>query len=184
MRWEAQFFGNRWAEVFLATCCWAGTVRGIGPPTLSSLRPQSPYSGVHLKVSNIFFAVSYSFIYPCWTGTAYCSLLTWAETKWVRQLIIHGAIISSFNTVITGLVGTFSLVQFGSVAQLCLTLLSQIQIPIARKIPQKEIVATLRTLQLILWYPVGSECFSEDCEIFFNLSGTIYLETTSLIQDG
>ena len=103
MRWEAQFFGNRWAEVFLATCCWAGTVRGIGPPTLSSLRPQSPYSGFHLKVSNIFFAVSYSFIYPCWTGTAYCSLLTWAETKGVRQLIIHGAVISSINMVMTGI---------------------------------------------------------------------------------
>ena len=44
-----------------------------------------------------------SFIYPCWTGTACCSLLTWAETKWVRQLVIHGAIINSINMVITGI---------------------------------------------------------------------------------
>ena len=29
-----------------------------------------------------------------------------------------------------------------------------------RRIPQREIVATLRTLQLILWDPVGSKCFS------------------------
>ena len=45
--------------------------------------------------------VSCSFIYPCWTGTTCCCLLTWAETKWVRQLIIHGAIISSINMAIT-----------------------------------------------------------------------------------
>jgi len=30
-------------------------------------------------------------------------MLTWAETKWVRQSIIHGAIISSVNMVITGI---------------------------------------------------------------------------------
>ena len=86
-----------------------------------------------------------SFIYPCWTGTACCSLLTWAETKWVRQLIIHGAIISSINMVITGLVGA----------------LANSKLPLTRRrIPQREIVATLRTLQLVLWDPVGSECFS------------------------
>ena len=45
----------------------------------------------------IFSVVGCSFIYPCWSVTACCSLLTWAETKWVRQLIIHGAIISSIN---------------------------------------------------------------------------------------
>ena len=44
-----------------------------------------------------------SFVYPCWTGTACCSLLTWTETKWVRQLTIHTAIISSINMVITGI---------------------------------------------------------------------------------
>ena len=44
--------------------------------------------------------VGYSCIYPCWTGSTCCSLLTWAETKWVRQLIIHGAIISSISMVI------------------------------------------------------------------------------------
>ena len=47
--------------------------------------------------------VSCSFIYPCWTGTACCSFLTWSETKLVRRLIIHGAIISSINMVITGI---------------------------------------------------------------------------------
>ena len=80
-------------EVSLATLCWAGMARGIGPPPLASLKPQSPYSGVRLRVS-VFSMVGCSFIHPCWTGTACCSLLTWAETKQVRQLIIHGAIIS------------------------------------------------------------------------------------------
>ena len=62
--------------------------------------------------------------------------------------------------------------------------MSQLQIPIARKIPQREIVATLRTLQLILWNPAESECFSWGLWGFFNLAGTIYPETTHLIQDG
>ena len=53
-RWVAQFFGNRGFKVSLATSCWPGAVRGIGPPPLASLRPQSPYSGVHLRVSDIF----------------------------------------------------------------------------------------------------------------------------------
>ena len=53
-RWEAQLFGNRGIEISLATSCWTGMVRGIGPPPLASLRPQSPYSGVHLRVSDIF----------------------------------------------------------------------------------------------------------------------------------
>ena len=51
----------------------------------------------------MFSVVSCSFIYPFWTGTTCCSLLAWAETKWFRQLIIHGAIISSINMVITGI---------------------------------------------------------------------------------
>ena len=53
-----------------------------------------------------------SFRYPCWTGTVCCSLLTWAETKWVRQLIIHEAIIGSTNMVITGISRAFSSVHF------------------------------------------------------------------------
>ena len=53
-RWEGQFFGNRGVKVFLATSCWTGTARGIGPPPLASLKPQSPYSSVHLRVSDIF----------------------------------------------------------------------------------------------------------------------------------
>ena len=28
--------------------------RGIGPPPLASLKPQSPYSSVHLRVCDIF----------------------------------------------------------------------------------------------------------------------------------
>ena len=58
--WEAQFFGNRGVEVFLATSCWTGTVRGIAPPPLASLKPQSPYSGVQGCV--IFSMVGCSFI--------------------------------------------------------------------------------------------------------------------------
>ena len=53
-RWGAEFFGIRGVEVFLATSCWIGMARGIGPLLLASLRPQSPYSGVHLRVSDIF----------------------------------------------------------------------------------------------------------------------------------
>ena len=36
--------------------------RGIWPPHLTSLRPQSPYSGVHLRVSKICSAVGYLYI--------------------------------------------------------------------------------------------------------------------------
>ena len=53
-RWEAQFFGNRSIEVFLATSCRTGMARGIGPPSLASLKPQSPYSSVHITVCDIF----------------------------------------------------------------------------------------------------------------------------------
>ena len=53
-----------------------------------------------------------------------------------------------------------------------------------RRIPQRETVATLRTLQLVLWDPVWSECFSWGLWDFFNLTGGIYPETTHLIQDG
>ena len=138
-------------------------VRAFGPPPLASLRPQSPYSGVHHRVSDIF-VVRCNFIYPCWTCTACCNLLTWAERKWVRQLTIQGAIISSINMVITG-------ISMG---------IGQLQIPPCQeKIPQREIVATWRTVQLILWDPIGSECFLEDCNTFFNLTGGIYWETTS-----
>ena len=64
-RWEAQFFGNRGVEVFLATSCWTGVARDIGPPPIASLNLQSPYSGVQGCV--IFSVVSCSFI----------SLLNW-----------------------------------------------------------------------------------------------------------
>ena len=53
-RWEAQFFENRAVEISLAISCWTGMVRGIGPPPLASLKPQSPYNSVHLRVSDIF----------------------------------------------------------------------------------------------------------------------------------
>ena len=65
--------------------------------------------------------VGCSFIYPYWTGTACCSLLTWAETNCVTQLIIHGSITSSINIVITGISRG---IQFSSVTQSCLTLQS------------------------------------------------------------
>ena len=59
-------------------------------------------SGLRVLTGWVMFSVAgWSFIYPYWTGTAYCSLLTWAETKRVRQLIVYGAIISSINMVIT-----------------------------------------------------------------------------------
>ena len=142
-------------------------VRGIEPPPLANLKPQNPYSSAHLRV-RIFSVISCSFIYPCGTGTACCSLLTWTETKLVRQLIVHGAIISSINMMITS-------TSRG---------ISQLQISITRRISQREIVVTPRTLQLILWGPEGMNVSLEDCETFFNLAGGIYPETTCLIEDG
>ena len=53
-RWEAQFFGNRGIELSLATSCWNGMARGIGPPPLANLKPQSHYSSVHLRVRDSF----------------------------------------------------------------------------------------------------------------------------------
>ena len=112
--------------------------------------PLLPVSGLRVLIVVsiqgwvIFSVVGCSYRYPCWTSTAFCSLLTWAETKRVRQLIIHGAITSSINMVMTG-------TSRG---------IRQLQIPITRNIPQIEIFTTPRTLQLILWDPVGSECFS------------------------
>ena len=70
----------------------------------------------------MFSVVSCSFIYPFWTGTTCCSLLAWAETKWFRQLIIHGAIISSINMVNIG-------ISRG---------ISQLQIPHCQKDPPKR----------------------------------------------
>ena len=63
--------------------------------------------------------------------------------------------------------------------------LANSKFPISRRIPQREIVATPRTLQLVIWDPVGSECFSWQLwDFIFNFTGGIYRETTSLIQDG
>ena len=58
--------------------------------------------------------VESSFIYPCWTSTAYCSLLIWAETNWVKQWIIYGEIIISISMMIAGVTRGihFSSVQF------------------------------------------------------------------------
>ena len=112
--------------------------------------PLLPVSGLRVLIVVsiqgwvIFSVVGCSSIYHCCTGTACCSLLTWAETKRVRQLIIHGAITSSINMVMTG-------TSRG---------IRQLQIPITRNITQREIVDTQRTLKLILWDNVGSECFS------------------------
>ena len=53
-RYEAQFFGNRGVEVILATSCWTGMARGLGLPSLPNLRPQSAYSSVRLRVSDVF----------------------------------------------------------------------------------------------------------------------------------
>ena len=119
-------------------------MKGIGPPPLAILNLRVLIL-VPIWGWVIFSMVRCSFAYPWWTGTACYSLLTWAETKWVRQLIIHGTIISSINMVITG-------ISRG---------ISQLQITLTRRrIPQGEIIATPRTLRLILWDPVMSECFS------------------------
>ena len=52
-RWEAQLFGNKDMKVSLATSCWTRMTRGVGSPRLASLKPQTPNSGVHLRVSDI-----------------------------------------------------------------------------------------------------------------------------------
>ena len=43
-RWEAQFFGNRGVEVFLATSCWTGMARALGLPLL-------PVSGLRVLIA-------------------------------------------------------------------------------------------------------------------------------------
>ena len=53
----------------------------------------------------------YSFIYPCWTSTACCSLLTWAETNCGKQLIIYGEVIISNSMMITGITRGISQLQ-------------------------------------------------------------------------
>ena len=44
-----------------------------------------------------YFPWSAVVLYLCWTGTVCCSWLTRAETKQVRQLTVHGIIISIIN---------------------------------------------------------------------------------------
>ena len=84
-------------------------------------------------------------------------MLTWAETKQVRQLIIHGVIISSINMVITR-------VSRG---------ISQLHIPPRQEKdprkrdcshPEDSPACSLRSCRL--W-----NVFLEDCETFFNLAG-------------
>ena len=41
-----------------------------------------------------YFPWSAVVLYLCWTGTACCSWLTWAEIRQVRQLTVHGISIS------------------------------------------------------------------------------------------
>ena len=108
----------------------------------------------------IFFVVGWSFINLCCTSTACCSLLTWAETKWVRQLIIHGTIISSIHMVIIG-------ISRG---------ISQLQIPPRKEKhppkrdcshPDNSLACSLRSCRT--W-----SFFLEDCENFISLVGGIY----------
>ena len=44
-------------EIGVSRSLWllpAGMARGLGPPPLASVKPQSPHSGVHLRVGDIF----------------------------------------------------------------------------------------------------------------------------------
>ena len=103
----------------------------IPPPTSLSTQSLWVFS-VHqarAPVSCIQPGLMICFIYSCWTGTACSSFLIWAETKWVRQLIMYGTIISSINMGLTnqqGLVGAFS-----SVTESCLTVCD----PMSRSTP-------------------------------------------------
>ena len=96
--------------------------------------------------------------------------MTWAETKWVRQLVIHAAIISSINMVITGISRGISQLQIPP---------RQEKDPPKRNCshPEDSPACSLRSCRL--W-----TVFLEDCKTFFNLAGGIYPETTRLIQDG
>ena len=85
-------------------------------------------------------------------------------------MIIHGAIISSINMVNIGISRD----------------ISQLQIP-----PCQEKDPPKRDCSYPENSPAGSlrscrnwNAFLEDCEIFFNLAGGIYLEPKHLIQDG
>ena len=76
--------------------------RGVGPFLLVSLKLQGPYGGVWLRVSDRYFLWSGVVLHILVELTAFCSLLTWAETNQVKQLITHEAITNSINMVITG----------------------------------------------------------------------------------
>ena len=76
--------------------------RGVGPFLLVSLKLQGPYGGVWLRVSDRYFLWSGVVLHILVELIAFCSLLTWAEKKEVKQLITHEAIISSINVVIMG----------------------------------------------------------------------------------
>ena len=118
----------------------------------------------------IFFVVRYSFIYPCSTSAAFFSLLTWAETKWVRQLIIHGVIISSINMVITRICRGFSQLKISSCQEMD---------PPKRDCghPENSPACSLRYCRIWMF-------FLRTVRVFFNLAGGICPETTRLIQDG
>ena len=99
-------------------------------------------------------------------------MLTWAETKWVRQLIIHGAIISRINMMITWIVG------WGARYQLQIPP-HQEKDPPKRDCRHSENSPACSLRSCRIW-----NVFLRDCETFFNLAGGIYPETTYPIQDG
>ena len=104
--------------------------------------PGSPVPGILQARTLEWVAISFSNAWKWKVKVKSLSRVRLFTTPWTA---IHRAIISSISMVITGISRDNS----------------QHQIPLTRKrIPQREIVATLKTLQLVLWDPVESECFS------------------------
>ena len=114
--------------------------------------------------------VACSFIYPCWIGTACCSLLTCAETQWIRQLLIHEVLIISINMVITRICRGISQLKISSCQEMD---------PPKRDCghPENSPACSLRYCRIWMF-------FLRTVRVFFNLAGGICPENTRLIQDG
>ena len=121
----------------------------------------------------MFYVVGCCFIYPCWTGTACCSLLRQAGQRQKGQSTIHGAIISSISIVLTGIGRDINQLQI---------LHCQEKDPPKRdhSHPNNSLAHLLRSYTIWM-FSLRTVRLSLKVEV---LVGGIYPETTCLIQDG
>ena len=85
----------------MATFCLAGMASGVGPPPLAIFRPQDPHGSVHLgNISRFHLQLAVVLCIP--SATLFYNLVTKAEIKWIKQLIMHRAIMSRISMVTIG----------------------------------------------------------------------------------